>query len=110
MRPIPRTLLCHSATLAQAASDPYGHETLTPIAQLIHIRVEPTDTLNRTNEGLQAQLAAQLWFDMRHSQPAGTVFSLGQRVVYQGKTYTVETVASSYDGRRLHHYEVGLAC
>lgn len=110
MRPIPRTLLCHSATLAQAASDPYGRETLIPIAQLTHIRVESTDTLNRTNEGQRTQLNAQLWFDCRHSQPAGIEFSLGQRVTYQGQVYMVETVERFYASRKLHHYEVGLVC
>lgn len=40
MRPIPLKQLSHSATLLQAVKDVLGHETLTTVTTLAHIRVE----------------------------------------------------------------------
>ena len=108
MRPLPRALLCHSATLSQTTSDAYGALTLSPVAQLTNIRVEPMETLSQTNDSRRIQPSAKLWFDAAFSRPAGVAFSLGDCITFQGKNYTVETIATYASGRRLHHIEVEL--
>jgi len=108
MRPIPRALLIHSATLAQAATDANGAETLTPLAELRRVRVEPGDTQTLTKEDTRRGRAALLMYDVRNSLPRGVAFAAGQRVLFEGVRYRVETVDLLYDGRRLHHVEAGL--
>ncbi|HNW87671.1 MAG TPA: putative minor capsid protein [Candidatus Limiplasma sp.] len=108
MRPLPRALLCHSATLSQAAGDAYGTQSLNPVAQLTHIRIEPMETLSQTNDNRRVQPSAKLWFDAAFSRPAGVAFRLGDYVTFQGKNYTVETITTYANGRRLHHIEIDL--
>ena len=108
MRPIPRALLIHSATLATAETDGYQNETLTPVAELTRVRVEPIETETLSTRETRAQTTALLVYDARNSLPKGVTFAAGQRVLYGGECYRVETVAQLYDGRRLHHTEIGL--
>lgn len=109
MKPIPRSLLIHSATLQTATIDDYQSKTYTTVATLTCIRVEPTTKQVLGSDNLQKQLSAVLIFDARNSRPANTTFLVGQYVSFSGNRYRVEVVDSLYDARKLHHYEVGLS-
>ena len=108
MRPIPRAMLTHTATLMRVQPDAYGAETLTPLATLTRVRVEPSATMTLTRDNTRVQLSALLLYDACHSQPREVTFALGQRVVFEGKPYRVITVEPMRDGRGIHHIEVGL--
>ena len=109
MRPIPRTMLLHTATLVQASEGAYGCETLTPIAELTRVRVEPSESALITDEDTQAKHTALLLYDARQSRPKNVAFAPGQRVLCLGKRYRVEAVEWLYDGAALHHTEVSLS-
>ncbi len=108
MRPIPRAMLIHGATLAEAATDANGGETLTTLAELRRVRVEPGGAETVIRDETSAERTALLLYDARNSLPRNVAFAAGQRVVFQGVRYRVETVDLLYDGRRLHHVEAGL--
>ena len=108
MRPIPRALLIHTATLADAAADAYRDVTPTPLAELTRIRVETEQTITQDQEETRAGRTAQLWYDVRQSLPRKVQFVPGQLVLYQGVHYRVAAVKELYCGRRLHHVELSL--
>jgi len=109
MRPIPRAMLIHAATLAQAPGGAYGGENLTPIATLTHVRVEHSESALLTEEDTQAKRTALLLYDARNSRPRNVTFAPGQRVLFGGKNYRVEAVETLYDAARLHHKEITLS-
>lgn len=109
MRPIPRAMLIHTVTLADASGSAYGSETLTPIAELKRVRVEPDESALLTHEDTQAKHTALLLYDARNSLPGNVTFTPEQRVLFGGKTYRVVAVEPLYDGARLHHIEVSLS-
>ena len=108
MRPIPLKLLSHSATLLQAATDALGHETLTTITTLTHIRVEAMPTQTLTRQDTQAGLSAVLLYDCRNSRPRGVLFTPGQYVLYKATRYRVQAVEELPDSYRAHHVELTL--
>ena len=108
MRPIPRALLNHSATLQQAQTDAYGLMTLTTLANLTRVRVEPISESALDKDGERVQRTALLIYDARNSLPAGVTFAVGQRVTLEGTAYRVTAVKRCEDGRGLHHVEIGL--
>lgn len=109
MRPIPRACLIHSATLARSALDEGGNETLVPLASLARIRVEPETAATFVKDETQFRQTATLLYDLRNSLPKGVSFATGQYVLFAGRRYRVESLAELYDGRRLHHLELGLS-
>ena len=109
MKPIPRSKLIHSAALQQAAKDANQDLTYTTITNLMHVRMEPSGRQVVTTNGSQKQLIMTMFFDARNSAPAGTAFESGQYVLFGGVHYRIEIVDTLYDGRKLHHYEVGLS-
>lgn len=109
MIPIPRSILVHAATLQTAAGDRDQNRTYTTVAALSRIRVEPSSQQMLTQSGKQVQLTGRLFFDAHNSLPSGTVFEVGQYVLYDSTEYRVESVEPLYDKRKLHHYEVGLS-
>ena len=109
MRPIPRAMLPHHATLSRAPEDAYGDETPTPLAELTRVCVEVDEAASHTDGNTRGGKTALLVYDARHSRPAGVTFSPGQRVLFQGAAYRVETVEPLYAAGRLHHVEVGLS-
>ena len=108
MRPIPRALLIHSATLQQAQTDAYGQSTLTTLADLTRVRVEPLAESVFDKEGECVERTALLIYDTRNSRPTGISFAIGQRVSCEGTAYRVTAVERCEDGRGLHHVEISL--
>ncbi|MBQ4345503.1 MAG: hypothetical protein IJC75_00020 [Oscillospiraceae bacterium] len=108
MKPIPKELLLHTATLQTVTQDAWQSDTITNTVTLTKIRVEPSAKLVSDKQGRQITLSAALLYDCRSSRPKGVQFSQGQRILFEGKQYTIELIEPMYDGRRLHHYELGL--
>ncbi|MBQ7003366.1 MAG: hypothetical protein IJN57_05295 [Oscillospiraceae bacterium] len=108
MKPIPKRLLIHSASLHGVTEDVWQKESLTTIAELCRIRIEPMTKLITDKQNRQCTLSAMLLYDCRNSAPQGVQFEVGQKLLWNGTEYRVETVEPLYDGARLHHLEVGL--
>ena len=108
MKPIPKRLLIHSATLKGVTRDAWQSETLAPIAALTHVRIDPSAKLVTDKQNRQVTLTAEMIYDCRNSSPRDTAFTEGQKVLFAGREYTIETIALLYDEEKLHHYELGL--
>lgn len=109
MRPMPRSMLIHAATLQAYTTDAWQTKTLSTVASLTQIRVDPSSKQVIATDGTTKQLTATLYYDVRNSKPTGVTFALGQLVAYGGNTYRAEAIEPMYDARKLHHYEVGLS-
>lgn len=107
MKPIPKSLLIHSAELYAVTDGAWQSEEKTLLAKLKNIRVEPCSKLIVSSNNRSVTLSATLFYDCRNSAPT-VEFKAGQLVEFDGKTYRVETVEELYDKRKLHHIEVGL--
>ncbi len=107
MKPIPRSLLIHSAELYSVAEGAWQDEKKTLLAQLTNIRIEPCTKLVTTSDNRSVTLSATLFYDCRNSAPE-VEFKPGYIVEFGGRKYRVETVEVLYDRQKLHHLEVGL--
>lgn len=109
MRPIPKALLIHAVGLRSVTGkDEWGKETLSDPVNLRSVRMEPSTKYVKDKDHNEIQLAAVMFFDCHNSQPRGQTFSDGQILSFNGETYRIQLVEPLYDGRRLHHYELGL--
>ena len=110
MRAIPKKLLIHEATVYQEAKTGSGWDgtTLEMIGRLSHVRIEPSSRIVRDKNNREQQLAATLFFDCKNSQ--NTVRDLKEDLVvdFQGQKHRIVSVEPLYDGRKLHHYEIGM--
>jgi hypothetical protein len=107
MRPIPKSLLVHKVTLYTKVSGRW-EETLGDDILLEHVRMEPSNQIIRDKQGAEQQLAAVLIYDCKNSRPGGMGFAVDQVVEFNSQRLQIKTVEPLYDGRRLHHYEMGL--
>lgn len=108
MLAIPKNLLIHSAVLQSSAENKWQSEIRKTIAELKKIRVEPSSKLVTSKDNRQITLSAVLFFDCKNSSPAGISFEHGQKIIFNGNTYTIETIEKLFDDKKLHHYEMGL--
>ena len=108
MKPIPRSLLPHTATLMVPGGTEVWQQPIYAHRQLLRVRVEPSDKMIAGSDNTQQQLVCTLFFDAQNSAPKGTEFSVGQKIVWNGREMTVMRADRLYDGQRLHHWEVGL--
>ncbi len=108
MKPIPKSLLIHSATLLSVVRDEWQSETLNPIATLKNVRFEPLSKLVTDKQNRQITISAVLFFDCRSSTPKDVRFSHGQKIKFGENEYTIEVIEPIYDNKKLHHYEIGL--
>lgn len=108
MKPIPKSLLIHSAELQEVVEDEWQNEKVQSSTALMRVRIEPMSKLVTSSNNRTVTLSATLFYDCRNSRPAGVEFKQGQRLVFNGREYTVETIEQLYDNRGLHHLEVGL--
>lgn len=115
MMPIPKSLLIHSCELiTELAGDKWGNAKGAS-ESLSNVRIEPSARTAKDSAGVTVQLSAMLFFDCKNSMPNSAVFKLPgdggcerQAVIFEGRRYVVGSVDRLYDGRRLHHLEVGL--
>ena len=97
MRPIPKRLLIHTATLYQRVNvDKWGKGELNG-GQII-----------RDKNNAEVQLAATLFYDCRNSRPSDVSFEVDQVVDFNGQKHQIKTVETLYDNSKLHHYEIGM--
>lgn len=107
-KPIPRSLLIHSAELYAVSEGAWQEEKLTALAELSFVRVEPSSRLVTTKDNRSAEISATLFYDCRSSRPKAVEFAEGQRVKFGGKLYRVQSIDRISDDSALHHLEVGL--
>ncbi len=110
MRPIPRHLLIHQATLRKYTGlDAMQQPIYSPDVQLTHVRVEPSSKIVTTKDNIQRQLNSLLFFDCQNSSPKAVDFNELDLVVFEGRERLVVWVEALYAyGSKPHHYEVGL--
>ena len=109
MKPIPKKLLIHTVILQKKeAEDMWGNETLGESIELKHVRLEPSSRIVRNKNGAEVQLAATLFYDCHNSRPSGIVLQEDDIILFNGQKHKVQTVEPLYDGKKLHHYEMGL--
>ena len=107
MKPIPKSLLIHSAVLYEVKENAWQETEKKELARLSGIRIEPSSKMIVTNNNRSVTLSATLFYDCRNSLPT-VEFKPGYLVEFDGKTYRVELVEVLYDKQKLHHLEVGL--
>ncbi len=109
MRAIPKRLLIHTAVKhGKPETDRWGNGTLDSGTEMKYVRMEPSGKVIRDKNHAEIQLAATLFYDCRNSAPKGLSFKLDEIIVFHGQKHQVKLVEPFYDGRRLHHYELGL--
>lgn len=108
MRAIPKQLLIHSAILRAPNTSDRWQKEQSDTVNLQYIRIDPSSKVINKPNSISVQLTGILYFDCKHSTPKEPSFQVGQEVLFDGELHRIETVEKLYDGRKLHHYEVGL--
>lgn len=109
MRPIPRSLLIHSAILQLPAGIDVWQRPINPASiDLSYVRIDPSNKIIINNDNTEEQLSSTLIYDCHNSRPLGINFEPEQIVTWQGRDYKVITTEPLYDGSKLHHWELGL--
>lgn len=109
MRFIPRQLLIHSAEVCTPLSeDSFGNIAFSEPQKLSFIRIDDGKTLKRDGFENSDVSSAILIYDCRNSLPKSFVFSLGQRISFGGRSFSVSDISFYYEKKLLHHIEVTL--
>lgn len=109
IRAIPKKLLGHTVVYAKSIdTDRWGKEVLKDKLDLKFVQMEPSSKIIRDKNGAEVQLAATMFYDCRNSRPKGLEFVTDDIVLYHGQKHLVQIVEPLYEGKRLHHYELGL--
>lgn len=109
MRSIPKELLIHTVMLHVALEkDRWGKSKLDAGTDVEKVRLEPSSKIVRDKNNAEIQLAATLFYDCRNSRPREIIFAEDNIVIFNGQKFRVVSVEPLYDGRKLHHYEMGL--
>ena len=119
MRPIPKSVLRSTATVAYCSGvDVYQNQTMTT-QTVKNVHLQPTAAIVKTKDNTDCQLRSVLFVDAKLSAPAidwqailESAHALGGdvRVTVRGVEYTLVTV-DALRGKtdQLHHWELGLA-
>lgn len=107
MKPIPKSLLIHTAILYEVTENSWQEQQENKIAKLSRVRFEPCLKAVVTNDNRSVTLSAVLFYDIRNSAPS-VAFEYGQIVEFDSEKYRIEAIEKLYDGKRLHHLEIGL--
>ena len=108
MRPIPKRVLIHSATLMhETAPDIWGNSGTTD-TDLTFIRIDPSDKLVNTSENQERILESLMLYDFKNSRPLNQTFEKNDKLLFDGKTYTIISIEKCHDRNSLHHLEIGL--
>lgn len=109
MRPIPKKMLIHSATIeAVASKDRWGKETFSSAVDLKNVRFEPSTKIVKDKQNNDVQLACTLFYDCKNSLPKNVNFYNDQIISFNSEKYKVQIIEPLYDMKKLHHYELGL--
>lgn len=112
MTAIPISLLIHSAELYKNNFiGDFNREASDEPVILRYIRIDGRKAINLDGvKGFndKASGGATLFYDYRNSLPHGVEFSIGQKIVFDGRRYIVGAVKVLYDRSSVHHAEVSL--
>lgn len=110
MRPIPKSLLIHEVMLHKQldGGDRWGEKELDSGEKLSCVRMEPSSKIVRDKNNAEIQLVATMFYDCKNSKPRGVTFAADDVIVFNGEKHKIQVVEPLYDGRKLHHYELGL--
>lgn len=109
MRAIPRRLLIHAVTLTREnRKDRWGKVADSTAEELKYVRLESSKKIVRDKNNAEIQLSAVLFCDCRNTLPANVNFQVDDIISFNGENYKVKEIEPLYDGKKLHHYEVGL--
>lgn len=110
MRPIPKNLLIHEVTLHKLMKADEFYDEGVPDAGMVlkHVRLEPSSKIVRGKDNAEIQLAATMFYDCKNSEPQNVAFQVDDIIVFHEQKHQVKVVEPLYDGRKLHHYELGL--
>lgn len=82
-------------------------------ASIANVKIaQPTKAWTVSREGAMQSLSATLYYNLGTSEQTpvlAPLFKEGDNVVYDGKTYIVQSVTEQWLKGALHHYEVALA-
>lgn len=92
----------------EVEEDRWGKASMTDGQELRHVRMEPSNKIIRDKNNAEVQLAATLFYDCKNSEPRNVVFAVDDIIMFQEQKHKVKVVEPLYDGRKLHHYELGL--
>lgn len=106
---IPKKLLIHTVTYArEGEEDRWGNAELVDRQELRYVRMEPSSKIVRDKNGAEIQLAVTLFYDCRNSRPMNLSFKTDDIIIFNEHKYRTSLVEPLYDGKKLHHYELGL--
>lgn len=109
MRSIPKNLLIHDVMLSKVEEkDRWGKETEGEGTELRHVRMEPSSKIVRDKNNAEVQLSAVLFYDCKNSSPKGVEFREDDKIAFNGQKHRIQTIEPLYDGKKLHHYEIGV--
>lgn len=110
MIPIPRRVLCHTATLYPFVSiDEYQAPTYGTSVNLSYVRFQPTRQTALTALGEARDDKLVMFYDCANSLPAGVVPKELDKVIFNSLPFIVRTVNHEYDmSANVHHYEAML--
>lgn len=109
MKPIPRKLLIHRASIRPIeAVDRWGKVILGNSQEMKFIRLEPFSKVLSDKQNTQVQKSCTLFYDCKNSLPRGFTFTKDMVITAENIDYRVQTIEPLYDENELHHYEIGL--
>lgn len=109
IRAIPKSLLIHTVTHAKLKeSGRWGAESLTNQRTVEFVRLEPSGKIIRDKNNAEIQLAATMFYDCKNSRPRALEFKADDIIIFNGERFKVKICEPLYDGRKLHHWELGL--
>ena len=109
MRPIPKRLLIHNVVLDRVLKkDRWGNAASNEELNVNFVRIEPSSKIIRDANKAEVQLSAVMFYDCKNSDPQNISFAVDDIIIFNGQKHAVKVVEPLYDGRKLHHYELGL--
>lgn len=111
MRPIPRKLLIHHVIFKRPTTTDTWQKVDADKQSLQHVRIEPCSKIVQSKDNTKIQLTSLLIYDCHNSDPADVIFAASdppQKILWAGREYVIATAEPLYDGRKIHHWEVGL--
>lgn len=108
MRPIPKSMLIHSAAVSKEINSDWSSSNLERLGMLKDIRLEPSSKVVRDKNNKEIQLSATLFFDCKNSEGDTALLKEDNILDFQGDRYRIVAVDPLYERRRLHHYEAGV--
>lgn len=108
MKPIPRSLLIHTAAVVAEKTDRWGEISETSTETLNYVRIEPTESYTSDKQNNQVKVDAVMYYDCRNSKPPNFRFVPGAKVIFEKTEYRIASI-KRYDANAPHHYEIGLS-